>query len=78
MAQNQEDALTNALGPHLNIVGARHSQVLLEVAMVPEDLLSRFGGFFVSREVDLGGGRQIVFIPARRGSTEEDAILEFE
>ena len=78
LAKNQEAALANVLEPHLDIMWARQSQVLLEVAMVPEDLLSRFGGIHISRQIDLEDGRQIIFIPARRGSTMEDAIREVE
>lgn len=78
LSKNQEDVHANDLEPHLRTVWARQSQVPLEVAMVPKDLLSRFGGFYVSRELNLDDGRQIIFIPARRGSSVEDAVEELE
>ena len=52
---------------HAGVVWARQSQVPLEVAMVPARLLSRFGGFYVSTEIDLGDG-PVMVVPARRGS----------
>ena len=59
------------LEPHLRTVAARHSQVPLEVAMVPERLLSRFGGFDMSKVLPLEGGGEVIVIPERRESTSE-------
>ena len=66
------------LGWHSQVVWARQSQVPLEVAMVPERLLSRFKGFYVSTEIDLGDGITTIAVPARRGSKPEDVIREFQ
>ncbi len=76
LVRNQPD-VSEDLIRHAGVVWARQSQVPLEVAMVPERLLSRFEGFYVSTEIDLGDGPVIAF-PARRDSKPEDAIREFQ
>ena len=49
----------------------RHTQVLLEVAMAPERLLSRYRGFDLSFEIEGDDGRVSIFTPARRESSPE-------
>ena len=57
-----------------NIARARHSQVALEVAMVPRRLLSRFGGLDMSIEWPTEEGGTVVAVPFRRESTAEEMM----
>ena len=54
------------------LVLARHTEVDLEVAMVPDRLISRFGGPDMTMEWQTEDGGTIVAIPYRRESTEEE------
>ena len=67
-SQGESDKVN--MEPMDRIVYARHSQVAWEVAMVPERLLSRFGGIDVGRDETTEDGRNI-YMPARRESTPE-------
>ena len=49
-----------------NVARARHTQVALEVAMVPRRLLSRFGGLDMSIEWPMEAGGSAVAVPYRR------------
>ena len=68
-AQTGHDA--TELTPSLRIVEARSGLVALEVAHVPERLLSRFGGFDMSMVRPMEGGGELIIIPERRESTSE-------
>ena len=57
-------------------VDARSIKVYLEVAQVPERLLSRFRGFGMAFELPTEDGDTVLGIPARRGSTPEDMLRE--
>ncbi|MCY4367747.1 MAG: DUF5677 domain-containing protein [Chloroflexi bacterium] len=49
----------------------RHTQVLLEVAMIPQRLLSPYRGFDLSFEMEGNDGRVLTFTPARRESSPD-------
>ena len=68
LANCQEETHRSQLEHEVNIVGARSSQVPFEVAMVPERLLSRFGGFDMTIEWTTEDGRRFTATPARRES----------
>ena len=57
-----------------NVARARHTQVALEVAMVPRRLLSRFGGLDMSVEWPTEDGGTVVAVPYRRESTAEEMM----
>ena len=58
--------------PSVRTVEARSGQVSWEVALVPERLLSRYGGFDMSIVEPMEGGGERIMIPKRRESTSED------
>ena len=69
-SQNETDKVKLQAGARL--VRTRHSQVLLDVAMVPARLISRFGGPDMTTEWPTEDGGSIVAIPYRRESTAEE------
>ena len=76
LANCQEEARRSQLEREVNVVGARSSQVALEVAMVPRRLLSRFGGFDMTIEWETEDGRLFTAKPYRRESEPEDFYPE--
>ena len=76
LANCQEEAHRSQLDREVNIVGARSSQIPLEVAMVPRRLLSRFGGFDMTIEWETEDGRLFTAKPYRRESEPEDFYPE--
>ena len=69
---SQREADKADLQAGARVVLARQSQVPLEVAIVPERLLSRFGGFDMTIEWQTEDGRTIVAVPYRRESESEE------
>ena len=69
---SQREADKAGLQDGAEVVLARHTRVFLAVAMVPERLLSRFGGFDMTMEWSTEDGGTIVAIPYRRESTSEE------
>ena len=72
LVENQKETEKDNLRAGAEAVRARHSQVGLEVAMVPRRLLSRYGGLDMSTEWQTEDGRTIVAIPYRRESSAEE------
>ncbi len=64
------------LNRRADLVNARSHEVLIEVAVVPERLLSRFRGFVMAFEISTEDGGTLVGIPRRRESTPEEMRRE--
>ena len=76
LANRYKDTEWARLMSRVEIVEARSNNVLLEVAQVPERLLSRFRGFYMTIVMPSEDGGTLVGIPYRRESTPEEAARE--
>ena len=74
LVESQQESAEESLRAVSNITHARHTQVALEVAMVPRRLLSRFGGLDMSIEWPTEDGGTVVAVPYRRESTAEEMM----
>ena len=76
LANRYKDTEWGRLMSRVEIVEARSNNVLLEVAQVPERLLSRFRGFDMTVVMPSEDGGTLEGIPYRRESTPEEAARE--
>ena len=73
----QSEEVKAELQTGVELLWQRHQRVLVEVAMVPSRLLSRFGGIDMTRIWPAEDGGALVAIPYRRESTSEEMLQRF-